>query len=146
MGHLQTYLQNQEIRDEVNSLYTLPGEYKDISIGKRQALSVYVELAHILSTSWYGCRGPSAEKGGKFGAGTFHIEPEDVLAGGEANLTFGQGKHLLDYLTTEERDRSWMKGENLSEHSGVGHIVPHMDDAFKEGLDGMIARLKKEIA
>lgn len=60
-------------------------------------MAVYIELGHVLTSEEYGCRGPNKE--GKFGAQTFHVEPEDLLAGGEANLTFGQGKHLIYYLT-----------------------------------------------
>ena len=87
-----------------------------------------MELGHIFSTKKYGCRGPvDGSSTGVFGANTFHLEPEDILAGGTANLSMGQGKHLIEYLTEEERKNNWMVGKNLSAHSGVGHIVPHYD-------------------
>lgn len=63
---------------------------------------------------------------GPFGSATFHLQPEDLLAGGQANLTFGQGKHLISYLAQQERDQLWKEGINLSEHSGIGHIVAYL--------------------
>jgi hypothetical protein len=60
-----------------------------------------------------------------FGANTFHLEPEDVLAGGEANLTFGQGKHVIEYMTENEQREGWMNGLNISGHSGIGHVLPY---------------------
>jgi hypothetical protein len=69
-----------------------------------------------------------------FGSNTFHLEVEDLLAGGEANLTFGQGKHVIEYLTQSEKQEGWMKGQNLSAHSGIGHVTPYVDEIFKIGL------------
>ena len=42
MGHLETFLLDKKIRDEVNLICPLSGEYSSISIPKRQALAVYV--------------------------------------------------------------------------------------------------------
>lgn len=65
-------------------------------MGVRNGLATYYLLGYVLSTFEYGCRGPvDKTSNGRFGANTFHLEPEDVLAGGEANLTFGQGKHII---------------------------------------------------
>ncbi len=62
----------------------------------RNGLAVHFGLGHIVSTKTYGCRGPiNGDPHNPFGANTFHLENEDVLAGGEANLTFGQGKHIV---------------------------------------------------
>jgi hypothetical protein len=74
--------------------------YKEIPMVIRNGLAIHFLLGHVLSTFEYGCRGPvDKTTNGRFGANTFHLEPEDVLAGGEANLTFGQGKHIMEYLT-----------------------------------------------
>ena len=51
-----------------------------------------------------------------------------MLAGGEANLTFGQGKHVIEYLTQEEMQAGWMDGKNLSGHSGIGHVIPYLEE------------------
>lgn len=60
------------------------------------------------------------------------------MVGGEANLTFGQGKHLLDYMTEKEREENWYSGSTITEHSGVGHVVPHMDYIMRNGLEKLI--------
>lgn len=57
-----------------------------------------------------------------------------MLVGGEADLTFGQGKHLVEYLTQEEMKELWSQGTNLSAHSGVGHIMPYLEEIIKDGL------------
>ena len=93
----------------------------------RNGLAIYFNLGYIVSTKQYGCRGPSKDDPrGRFGANTFHLEPEDVLAGGQANLTFGQGKHLIEYLTQDQMKSGWFVGQNLSAHSGIGHINPYI--------------------
>ena len=61
-----------------------------------------------------------------------------MLAGGEANLTFGQGKHIMEYLTEKEKKFYWAQGKNLSAESGIGHVVPHMEDIMNEGLGAII--------
>lgn len=98
-------------------------------MGVRNGLAIYYILGYVLSTYEYGCRGPiDKTSNGVFGANTFHLQPEDVLAGGEANLTFGQGKHLIEYLTTEQQQLSWRRGLNISGHSGIGHVVPYVEE------------------
>ena len=47
--------------------------YDSIDMAVRQALAVYVSLAHVLTSDDYGCRGPNSE--GHFGSATFHVEP-----------------------------------------------------------------------
>ena len=100
LKHLTHYLQKNHIAESVAKIAKIDvNNYSSIDITLRQALAVYVSLAHVLTSDEYGCRGHNSE--GQFGAGTFHVEPEDLLAGGEANLTFGQGKHLIAYLTPQ---------------------------------------------
>lgn len=36
----------------------------------------------------------------------------------------------------------WYSGACLSEHSGVGHIVPHLDEIFTDGLQAMIDKFR----
>lgn len=62
------------------------------------------------------------------------------MAGGEANLTFGQGKHLIDYLSQKEKDNLYSQGMNLSAHSGIGHIVAYLEEIMKYGLKWMVDR------
>lgn len=38
----------------------------------------------------------------------------------------------------------WMMGQNLSAHSGIGHVVPYMEDIMTIGLDGLIAKFKSK--
>jgi hypothetical protein len=110
----------------------------------RNGVCKYLELGHVFSTKKYGCRGPADHSvDGVFGANTFHLEPEDLLAGGMVNLSMGQGKHLIDYMTEEEKKNNWLNNKNLSPHSGVGHIVPHYEEIIEVGLDEMISRFKR---
>lgn len=74
--------------------------YEKIPLLIRSGLAIFFNLGYVVSTLEYGCRGNvGGDTKNPFGANTFHLEPEDLLAGGEANLTFGQGKHLIEYLT-----------------------------------------------
>lgn len=76
------------------------GKYESIPFVLRNGLAIFYNLSHVVSTHNYGCRGPiNGDPSNPYGANTFHLEPEDLLAGGEANLTFGQGKYLIEYLT-----------------------------------------------
>ena len=84
-GHLMDYMKMPKIQpglEKIDGLktYTAVDDYEKIPIEIRQALAVHVTLANVLSSDEYGCRGPN--KDGKFGAGTYHVEPEDLLAGG----------------------------------------------------------------
>mgnify|MGYP006374897581 FL=1 len=52
----------------------------------RNGLAINYLLGHVVSTYEYGCRGPVDKTvNGVFGGNTFHLEPEDILAGGESN-------------------------------------------------------------
>lgn len=135
MKHLQDYISSDPAF--LDTLQTATGFnltdlrdhnlYPTTSRAIRNGLAIYYNLAHLVSTKEYGCRGPIRGDPKKpFGANTFHLEPEDVLAGGEANLTFGQGKHVVEYLTAEEMRAGWIMGQNLSAHSGIGHVIPYM--------------------
>ena len=70
--------------------------YLKIPMNIRNGLAIHYCLAHVVSTKKFGCRGPvGGNPCNRFGAGTFFIDSEDVLAGTGANLTFGQGKYLI---------------------------------------------------
>lgn len=113
-------------------------DIEKIPIGVRNGLAIYFNLGHGLSTKEYGCRGPvNGDDRNPFGANTFHLEPEDLLAGGEANLTFGQGKHLIDYMTEAEKQSNWLHGLNISSHSGIGHVVAYVTEIFDKGLGAL---------
>jgi hypothetical protein len=60
------------------------------------------------------------------------------LAGGESNLTFGQGKHVIEYLTEAEKQLSWSRGSNISGNSGIGHVVAYMDEVMLVVFDKII--------
>lgn len=70
--------------------------YTKIPMNIRNGLAIHYNLGHVVSTKKFGCRGPvGGDPKNRFGAGTYFIDPEDVLAGTGANLTFGQGKYLI---------------------------------------------------
>jgi hypothetical protein len=105
--------------------------YEEMPMVIRNGLAIHFLLGHVLSTFEYGCRGPVDKTvNGRFGANTFHLEAEDVLAGGEANI--------MEYLTEQEMKANWGAGKNLSAESGIGHVVPHMEDIMNQGLGAII--------
>lgn len=71
------------------------------------------------------------------GADTFRIEPEEIIVGGMPNLSLGQGRYSMKYLSDAERMDGFMA--NLSEASGVGHVIPGFDKILDRGIDGLIA-------
>ena len=46
------------------------------------------------------------------------------------------------YLTKKELKNIWDNGNSLSEHSGVGHVVPYLDEIFEKGLQKMVDKFK----
>lgn len=56
------------------------------------------------------------------------------------NLSMGQGKHVIDYLSEEEKRKNWLANRNLSASSGVGHVVPHYEEIVEFGLQEVINR------
>ena len=107
-------------------------------------MSVFYTLGHVLTSHAYGCRGPTKEDPSYFGGNTFHVEPEDLLVGGEANLTLGQGKHLLDYMTEKEKQTNYLEGTSLTEHSGVGHVTPYINDFMEHGMNTMVDKFREK--
>ena len=73
---------------------------------------MYTALGHVVSTHEYGCRGFNHE--GKNGANTFHLELEDMLAGGAPNNSFGQGKYLLSIKRKANNVMMKKQGKNWS--------------------------------
>lgn len=119
--------------------------YKKLPMVVRNGLAIHYNLAHVVSTKQFGCRGPvGGNPKNRFGAGTFFLDPEDVLVGAGANLTFGQGKYLIEYLTEDEMQSSWLRGRNLSAHSGIGHVLPELEEILTIGLRGMIQEFQKK--
>jgi len=73
------------------------------------------------------------------GADTYRIQLDEIIVGGMPNLSMGQGRYVMEYLNRDERAQAYIK--NLSEASGVGHVVPAYDNLLKCGF----GELKKEI-
>ena len=111
-------------------------DLSSVSVALRSGLAMYTALGHVVSTHEYGCRGLNSS--GLNGANTFHLEPEDLLAGGTANSSFGQGKYLVNYFTPEEREQFWFNFNTLTNHSGVGHVVPYYEEIMEKGLENLI--------
>ena len=135
LGQQQTYKEFLEQIGDTSDLRSVP-------YALRSGLAMYTALAHVVSTHQYGCRGLNSE--GKNGANTFHLEPEDLLAGGTANNSFGQGKYLVNYLTAEEREEFWFNFNTLTNHSGVGHVVPFYEEIMENGLEKIIQSYREK--
>lgn len=74
-----------------------------------------------------------------YGSDTFRISPEEIIVGAMPNLTLGEGRYVMKYLSDTERLNGFIN--NLSEASGVGHVIPNYENALAKGLKA----LKEEI-
>jgi len=70
-----------------------------------------------------------------YGSDTYRIFPEEIIVGAMPNLTLGEGRYVMKYLTDEERIQGFIS--NLSEASGVGHVIPNYERALKQGIKGL---------
>lgn len=74
-----------------------------------------------------------------YGSDTFRISPEEIIVGAMPNLTLGEGRYVMKYLSEAERLDGFLN--NLSEASGVGHVIPNYEKALNTGLKS----LKEEV-
>ncbi|WP_445721622.1 Dyp-type peroxidase [Flavobacterium sp.] len=70
-----------------------------------------------------------------YGSDTYRISPEEIIVGAMPNLSLGEGRYIMKYLSEQERLDGFLA--NLSEASGVGHVIPHYEKALKMGLTAM---------
>ncbi|RQO75496.1 formate acetyltransferase [Pedobacter sp. KBW06] len=70
-----------------------------------------------------------------YGSDTFRISPEEIIVGAMPNLSLGEGRYVMKYLSDLERMDGFLS--NLSEASGVGHVIPHFEKALQKGLKAM---------
>ncbi|OZG74122.1 formate acetyltransferase [Hahella sp. CCB-MM4] len=74
------------------------------------------------------------------GADTYRIQPEEIIVGAMPNLSLGEGRYVMRYLTDTERMDGFL--QNLSEASGVGHVIPDYELLLEKGLGALIQDLK----
>lgn len=138
-----------------------PGDIMKESIMIRKGWAIRLSL-NLFTSEDYGFRGrrirlsdgtlvpysSALEKKGTvvYGSDTYRVSPEEIIVGAMPNLTLGEGRYVMKYLSESERLDGFLA--NLSEASGVGHIIPHYEKALNMGLDAMKAEvlgyLKKE--
>ncbi|XZF15231.1 Dyp-type peroxidase [Chitinophagaceae bacterium MMS25-I14] len=70
-----------------------------------------------------------------YGSDTYRISPEEIIVGAMPNLSLGEGRYVMKYLSDAERLDGFLN--NLSEASGVGHVIPHYEKALQKGLKVM---------
>ena len=70
-----------------------------------------------------------------YGSDTFRISAEEIIVGAMPNLSLGEGRYVMKYLSELERMDGFLS--NLSEASGVGHVIPHYEKALQKGLREM---------
>lgn len=145
MGQLSDYLQAYQGDDK-------PDDIMSESIMIRKGWAIRMTL-HLYSSQEYGFRGQRLKlPDGRIipfcghyqppegeiinGADTFRIEPEEIIVGGMPNLSLGQGRYVMKYLSDQERQDAFLV--NLSEASGVGHVIPGFEKLLDRGLNGLI--------
>ncbi|MBB6269721.1 Dyp-type peroxidase family [Pedobacter cryoconitis] len=74
-----------------------------------------------------------------YGSDTYRISPEEIIVGAMPNLSLGEGRYVMKYLSYAERMDGFLN--NLSEASGVGHVIPHYEKALQKGLKEMKAEV-----
>lgn len=72
-----------------------------------------------------------------YGSDTYRIAPEEIIVGAMPNLSLGEGRYVMKYLSDTERMDGFLS--NLSEASGVGHVIPNYEKALEKGLKEMKA-------
>jgi Dyp-type peroxidase family len=134
MSHLRVYLERYFGR--VNA-----EEVMNLSIEERSGWATKILLGRVLVSDDYGFRGRRTDDQGNIynGADTYHINPFEILVGAMPNLGLGQGKHLIDFARDDEQMSNFF--DNLSYASGVGHIVPQLGIALRQGLGVLTAQL-----
>ncbi|WP_175858006.1 Dyp-type peroxidase [Burkholderia anthina] len=134
--------------------FDLPGKPADVmreSIMLRKGWAIRLSL-HLFTSPEYGFRGrrihlsdgrlipysaaKEAEGTVVYGSDTFRISPEEIIVGAMPNLTLGEGRYVMKYLSEAERLNGFLA--NLSEASGVGHVIPDYQKALDLGLGGLL--------
>ncbi|WP_316839236.1 Dyp-type peroxidase [Pedobacter gandavensis] len=131
-----------------------PADIMKESIMIRKGWAIRLSL-HLFSDPSYGFRGRKIRlKDGTlipyssfrqddgetiYGSDTFRISPEEIIVGAMPNLSLGEGRYVMKYLSETERMDGFLN--NLSEASGVGHVIPHYEKALHKGLGLMKAEV-----
>jgi Dyp-type peroxidase family len=128
-----------------------PAEVMSLPIMVRKGWAIRLSL-NLFTSPEYGFRGrrirlpdgsliawsAAKENEGEvlYGSDTYRISPEEIIVGAMPNLSLGEGRYVMKYLSEAERLEGFVT--NLSEASGVGHVIPHYEKALRLGLNGMI--------
>lgn len=151
MGHIVEYMKTYKGKDK-------PADIMNESIMVRKGWASRLTL-HLLASEEYGFRGQRIRRKGKDtlilrkgnynpekddlinGADSYRIEPEEIIVGALPNLSLGQGRYVMKYLSDDERLDGIMGG--LSEASGVGHCIPDFEKVLDRGLSSLIKEVEK---
>ncbi|MDH4471687.1 MAG: Dyp-type peroxidase [Fluviicola sp.] len=153
LGHITSYV------DKFKKEYpkeTIPNDIMEASIMIRKGWATRLTL-HELASDEYGFRGQrfltldgkqlpvdssnDHTKGRVInGADSFRIQPEEILVGAMPNLSLGEGRYVMLYLSEKERMDGFLA--DLSEASGVGHNIPAYDQLVELGLDGLVQKVE----
>ncbi|GEP50930.1 dehydrogenase [Flavobacterium noncentrifugens] len=74
-------------------------------------------------------------------AGSFSVDPDELVLGTMPPFSVGQGKEFVLYLTEDERLTAMLS--YLSERSPMGHIVPNHERAVTVGFNAIINDCEK---
>ncbi|HKR02822.1 MAG TPA: pyruvate formate lyase family protein [Pyrinomonadaceae bacterium] len=74
-------------------------------------------------------------------AGTFIIDPDELIVGCLPPFAVGQGKEVVQYLTDSERLAAALN--SLNEWSPMGHIVPDHGVVLEQGINGLLAQCRE---
>ena len=74
-------------------------------------------------------------------AGTFLIDPDELIVGCLPPFSVGQGKEVVRYLTEQERLAAALNF--LNEWSPMGHIVPDHGVILEHGINGILAKCRE---
>lgn len=74
-------------------------------------------------------------------AGTFLIDPDELIVGCLPPFSVGQGKEVVQYLTDQERLAAALN--YLNEWSPMGHIVPEHGVVLEHGINGLLAQCEE---
>ncbi|XP_072013896.1 uncharacterized protein [Amphiura filiformis] len=136
IGHLKAYVAAEYGPEKANEVMAL-------SVMERKGWATKMTL-RLSSSTKYGFRGQREINGKAInGANTFHIQPTEIIVGSMPNLGLGQGRYVMKYLTEEESMEGYLR--NLSEASGVGHVVPGHERALKLGISGLIGHVQRKL-
>lgn len=142
----------EDIRHYINAYQGAdkPADIMKESIMIRKGWAIRLSL-QLFSSAGYGFRGRKIKmKDGSlhpysaflenqgecvYGSDTYRISPEEIIVGAMPNLSLGEGRYVMKYLSEIERMDGFLN--NLSEASGVGHVIPHYEKALQKGLRGM---------